>query len=267
MCGLAGILLYKKQRSETELDYTKRLFTELLINSEHRGPYATGAAIINGDNGSHVDKVPLPASRYVCSPGYDQLMDVAVDECTAIMMGHTRWPTRGSHLDNTNNQPLCSDGSLLCITHNGHVKNADELSASLRLPREWEVDSEILLRIAERHIIHDGVETDSFLRDIALIKGKVSAVIASPQWANKVYLLKGNQPLFMWWNRKMKMLAYASEQEILSRSITDTKSWQDIPIPAWRLVTVTLDKKPELEFEPFSLAGDVNHVTDSYDRN
>ena len=266
MCGLTGILLCKKQRSETELDYTKHLFTELLINSEHRGPYATGAAIINYDNGSHVDKAPLPASRYVCSPGYDQLMEV-VSQYTTIMMGHTRWPTRGSHLDNTNNQPLCSDGYLLCITHNGHAKNADELSALLGLPREWEVDSEILLRIAERHIIHDGIDTDTFIRDIALVRGRVSAVIASPQWANKVYLLKGNQPLFMWWNRKMKMLAYASEKEILGRSIDDAKSWQEIPIPEWRLVTVTLDKKPKLEFEPFSLAGGVNHVADSYDRN
>lgn len=263
MCGLTGILLCKKQRSETDLDYTKHLFTELLINSEHRGPYATGAAIINGDNSSHVDKAPIPACRYVCSPGYDQLMDVA-NQYTTIMMGHTRWPTRGSHLDNRNNQPLCSS---LCITHNGYARNADELSALMGLPREWEVDSEILLRIAERHITNDGIDTDNFIQDIALIRGRVSAVIASPQWPNKVYLLKGNQPLFMWWNRRMRIFAYASEQEILGRSIADIKSWQEIPIPAWRLVTVTLDKKPELEFEPFTLAGGVNHVTDSYDRN
>ena len=191
-----------------------------------------------------------------------------IDEQTGAIMGHTRWPTRGSHLDNTNNQPLYSNNDYsLCLTHNGHAKNADELAKLLGLPREWEVDSEIPLRIAERHLTCDGIDTEGFIHDIALVKGRVSAVIAGSKWPNTVYLLKGNQPLYIRWNSKLRIFAYASEQEILGRSITDAKSWQDIPIPAWRFVTITLSKKPELKFEPFSLAGGVSHAADSYDRN
>src|SRR3990172_6989604 len=108
MCGLAGVLISPCRRSEADLEYVRHLFTRLLVNSEHRGPYATGAAVMDKEGGYCMMKEPLMASEFVETVQYLRLMD-QINGDTSILMGHTRYPTRGSHLDNRNNHPLASN--------------------------------------------------------------------------------------------------------------------------------------------------------------
>ncbi len=71
-----------------------------------------------------------------------------VDDRTTVLMGHTRWRTRGDEANNLNNHPIRA-GDVIG-THNGTLYDADYLFRRLRLPRFAEVDSELIFRLADR---------------------------------------------------------------------------------------------------------------------
>ena len=248
MCGLAGALLSERQRSLSDLRMISDLFTRLLFGSEHRGPYATGVALINASGDYYVSKAPVPASQFVTSRDYRLVIDKLASDTTCLM-GHTRWPTRGSHLDNANNQPLISGGeyqthgigltrSVCILTHNGHVTNHHALSHLMSLKRQVEVDSEVILRLVEKSVGRSGIDPVSFAEDVSRCRGRLSAIAVVMSDPTKILLIKGNQPLEVRYHAAHGLIAYASEPEILDTAIGHDTGWEAIEIPAWRLVVV-----------------------------
>ncbi len=240
MCGLTGILKTSERRSRREINTISSLFTQLLIGSEHRGPHATGAAVVSESGEYVLCKAPLPASEFVLSEGYCQLIyQVACD--TTLLMGHTRWPTRGSHLDNRCNHPLVGDGhgSHQCIaTHNGDIPNHMVLSRQMDLRRELEVDSEVILRLAEKNLCSSEIDPVGLADDISRCQGRLSAVVIATSDPTKTLLVKGNQPLELRFHKRRGLIAYASEAEILDEAIGNARGWTDIEIPAWHIAVV-----------------------------
>ena len=238
MCGLAGALLSERQRSQSNLRMISDLFTRLLVGSEHRGPYATGVALINASGDYYISKAPVPASGFVTSRDYRLVIDKLASDTTCLM-GHTRWPTRGSHLDNANNHPLVGDGHSPCImAHNGHVTNHLALSRLMNLMRDAEVDSEILLRLAERNTGKYGIDPVSLAEDVSRCRGRLSAIAVATSDPARIVLIKGNQPLEVRCCEGRGLIAYASEPEILDAAIGHDTGWEAIEIPAWRRVVV-----------------------------
>jgi glutamine phosphoribosylpyrophosphate amidotransferase len=246
MCGLLGILSSPKKRSEAEQDYIRHLFARLLVESEHRGPYATGAAMMSRDGSYLMAKEPIMASEFVESMQYQRLID-RVDGGTAILMGHTRYPTRGSHLDNRNNHPLSSDEPVvveggrparILLAHNGHISNFSRLFEVTGLRKETQVDSEILLRFAERNIRSNGIDVQGLMDDLSRCKGRLSMVAVSTNRPDQVFLIKGNMPLEIWHHPERRLLAYASEAQILASSVGDESGWRTLDIPPWTVAVV-----------------------------
>ena len=231
-------MLSQRQRSGAELRMVSNLFTELLVGSEHRGPHATGVALINTSGNHYVSKAPVSASQFVTSRDYRLVIDKLASDTTCLI-GHTRWPTRGSHLDNANNHPLVGDGRSPCIiAHNGHISNHDSLSRLMNLKRKAQVDSEILLRLAERNAVECGIDPVGLADDISLCRGKMSAVVVATGDPAKILLVKGNQPLEVRYHEARGLIIYASEPEILDSAIGSDAGWEVIEILAWRLVVV-----------------------------
>ncbi|MHB9124570.1 MAG: class II glutamine amidotransferase [Armatimonadota bacterium] len=248
MCGLAGVLISKGRRSEADLGNIRSLFTRLLVESEHRGSYATGAAVISGDGTYRLVKEPLMASEFVETDAFRQSMNMLCRD-TTLLMGHTRYPTRGSHLDNSNNHPLISNGPVgvgaargqnarVLLCHNGHVSNHTRLFEMTGLRREVQVDSEILLRFAERNIHSGGIDIHGLADDLSRCRGKLSLVAVSTNRPDQVLLIKGNMPLELWHNKKHRLLAYASETQILEQSVGDADGWRALEIPPWSIAVV-----------------------------
>ena len=237
MCGLAGVLIGEKPgRSKAELKDIGRLFTEILELSERRGPHATGVAIVSNKGDYYVSKAPVPAKRFVTSKGYRTVLS-NLDEKTTLLMGHTRWPTRGSHLNNENNHPLVGDGrnGTCILTHNGHIANSAMLFRTLSLSRRTQVDSEILLRIAERNLGRDGINPYGLAADLAYCRGRMSFVVAAANCPKEVILVKGNQPLELRYSHHHQVLLYASEAEFLDEALGDEDDWVE-----WRMLPMQL---------------------------
>lgn len=131
MCGIAGFCLHP---DEHDID-TPKLARELLLNIEHRGRDATGAAWYEGDT-LMVQKDGMKATHFV------KWMDLPMGATNAIL--HTRAGTKGSEKDNNNNHPVVS-GSVVGV-HNGMVWNDDSLFRKMGLTeqRVGEVDTEAI---------------------------------------------------------------------------------------------------------------------------
>lgn len=257
MCGLAGVILGDRNRMKRELDRIGDLFLGLIVHSEHRGPFATGAALIKADGNITVEKGPLPSSEFVVTPEFRSLME-HMDSSVTCLMGHTRWPTRGTHLDNCNNHPLVSENDSVVLTHNGTITNADALFRRLKLPRTAEVDSEILLRLAERNIGTDGIELDGFIDDLGRCAGRLSIITVAASRPDLIVLLKGNQPLVIRFNHQLNLYAYASEPSILDEAGCVGPKWQSICLPAWHTLAIDVVNSAEMvtsQVRPYSAGG------------
>jgi glucosamine 6-phosphate synthetase-like amidotransferase/phosphosugar isomerase protein len=146
MCGIASIFLSPHDRPPEVWQRLKETFTQNILANEPRGQVATGLAVLQADGWLAVHKSPLPASRFVTTPAYHNLLNQLGPQ-TTLLLGHTRRPTKGDPLTNDNNHPLLA--GPICGIHNGHINNDDELFGLCGCPRQGQVDSEVIFRLLE----------------------------------------------------------------------------------------------------------------------
>ncbi|MEI7834069.1 MAG: glucosamine 6-phosphate synthetase [bacterium] len=251
MCGLSGIIWRKSsKRRVKDVKTLTDIFTRLLVLSEHRGPHATGVAWVKRDGSMAVAKAPLPASKFVETIAYRDCL-AGVNAHTTILMGHTRWPTRGSEHNPANNHPLIGE---VIISHNGHISNADALFRRHNLPRAAQVDSEILLRLAEKHTSPAGIDVPSYLRSLEGCTGRIAAVLVATARPEQILLLRGNMPLIVWYHSGLQALAYASEEAILQSAVGDPAPWLPLPLAPGEALLVDTSSWA-MERVPFSFPG------------
>lgn len=262
MCGLAGVVIGDKpSRSKDEMKAIRRMFTSVLALSERRGPHATGVALVSGSGDRHVSKAPIPAGRFVVSRSYKNFLG-KLDENTTVLMGHTRWPTKGSHLNNANNHPLVGGTrARACIlSHNGHISNADMLFRAMGVPRRAQVDSEILLRIAERNLGNNGIDPDGLAADLAYCRGRMSFVAVATNHPTEVILVKGNQPLELRYSELHHALLYASEAEILDEALEGEDGWVELRMSPMRIAVFQAENLAEPIIRPFYFEDSAGHA-------
>ena len=83
-------------------------------------------------------KRPVSAGQFVIDKAFHEVM-AGIDNRTTVLLGHTRWRTRGDEWINRNNHPVRA-GDVIG-THNGTIYNADYLFRRFKLPRFAQVDS------------------------------------------------------------------------------------------------------------------------------
>jgi glutamine phosphoribosylpyrophosphate amidotransferase len=224
-------------RTQADVEQAKQIFSRLLVLSEHRGPYATGAAWVKDDGMYRLAKAPLSASSFVESDRYKRWHQY-IDDSTAVLMGHTRYPTQGSHLNNYNNQPLLSAPEQpVLLTHNGHIPESQRILERMGLSHELEVDSEVLLQMARRNLGPAGLDLNSLLSDVWACPGQIAAVFVTPVNSDEIIFVRRERPLFLAYNNEKQLLTYASERQILTNTIHDG-SWHIRCIPASIAVVV-----------------------------
>jgi glutamine phosphoribosylpyrophosphate amidotransferase len=227
------------------------VFSRLLLFSEHRGPHATGVAWLRADGRCRIEKAPMPAGSFVRSGGYERWCRSVPGEVT-LLMGHTRYPTQGSHWDNRNNQPLVERtraGALL--THNGHIPSVGQYFRCFALPRRLQVDSELLLRLAWRRAGRDGIDVAALLHDMARCAGQIAAVLATLAKPEEVVFVRRDRPLCLAYHHQRGLLVYASERWILTEALDGATGWRVHDVPertAWLIHRVRLSSPIEYPF-------------------
>jgi len=232
------LILGRKRRTKADLADLCRLFEGLLLHSEARGPHATGLAWLKTDGSYRLLKEPLPARLFIRRQAFHQAL-AEVDAQTTVLMGHNRWSTRGDPANNRNNHPLRT--GVVIGTHNGTIYNADHLFRRFGLPRQTEVDSELLFRLADRHTPEDAIDPEGLLTSLRSCRGQMSAIMASILDPTAILVLKGNKPLHLWFHRQRRVVAYASEARFLDAALGEARGWQSLGLPAMTLLTLRHD--------------------------
>lgn len=216
MCRQVGIILGQKCRRSIERDILLGIFSEMLWRSEHGGPHATGVAVLRDDGRHVIAKRAMPARQFVGQRVFVQALARFDDRATAIL-GHTRWRTRGSEENNRNNHPILAGQAI--GTHNGTIYNADELFRRFGLTRLAEVDSELLVRMADAATDSRGIVPDALLRLLVPCQGQISAVLVAVGTPGQVVVLKGDRPLEFRYSRRHRAVAYSTEPGPLDDAI------------------------------------------------
>jgi len=158
MCGIFGFALSCSTGRDAR--GLRAAMDAMFRISESRGKEAAGLAVRYGDR-IDVFKEPLSASALIRTAGYRALVsDVVIcqqptvqepeGKSSTCFIGHSRLVTDGSQGSNCNNQPVVKNE--LVGVHNGIITNVNSLWTSMPAgSRKYEVDTEVLLTLIERH--------------------------------------------------------------------------------------------------------------------
>jgi glucosamine 6-phosphate synthetase-like amidotransferase/phosphosugar isomerase protein len=232
MCGQVGVIFGRKRRRAAEHEHLAQLFTRLLLLSEERGPHATGAAWLNLDGEHRLFKRPVAATQFINDKAFIELI-AGIDNRTTVLLGHTRWRTLGDEQVNQNNHPIRA-GKVIG-THNGTIYNANYLFRRYKLPRFAEVDSELLFRLANSAVRNGWLNIDRFKKRLRRCRGQITAIMTCRTEPGTVFMLKGNKPLELRWNKRMRAILYASDSIYLDAVLAEEKGWRDLPVPPMSL--------------------------------
>lgn len=239
MCGQVGFILGKRKRTKNDLMKITRSFLYLMLYSESQGPHATGVAMVQKDGDYKLYKRPGRAHRHINTDGFLNTL-APLNSDTTLLMGHTRYKTRGSAKKNRNNHPLRA--GVVLGTHNGTIFNADELFQKLSLPRQTDVDSEYLVRLADRCVWDGLIDVPDLLKGISFAKGLISSVLISFEDPERILVLKGNKPLTIWVNKRRLLIAYASQESWLERALEGQWGWKSVDMKPMTLSEFHTDK-------------------------
>ena len=253
MCGLVGLINGTSKREQEDRNYLNWAFMYLLILSEQRGPYATGISWLKTDGSHEIFKRPMSASCFIKEKQFIDVMS-EVDDNTTWLAGHTRWPTRGSIRNADDNHPLTSKSEpKVILTHNGTIFNADMLFRRLNLPRQGNVDSEIIFRMADDTLKNGCIDIPAFKKRLALCRGLISAVMASKYDPKTIVIIKGNMPLELAYHPKHNAIIYASDPAYLEIVFPPETGWQRIQTQPMSIMSFDVDNLPNFKSTPLVL--------------
>ena len=211
MCGLAGVILKKEDRSQADLSSIQNGFKSMLLKANVRGGHATGFALIDKYGGYIIVKRPLDSKEFLKDNITSDAFELLSDDITCIL-GHTRYATLGKPAINKNNHPIRTGNTI--GTHNGSIQNHKELFKKYNMNRHAQVDSEAIFRL------YDTSESAKDLSENRLpnVRGKVAIVWSDLEYPEYVYMVKGNNPLEMVFLPHLNALAYGSTTKIIKAS-------------------------------------------------
>ena len=220
MCGIFGII------SSVKMD-NKHLGI-LAMQSRQRGFDSSGLVYVD-EQGYKINRANYDISKLLKKTNWHD---------SRVVMGHSRLITNGLF----DNQPVVRDG--LYVIHNGIIVNEPEIWNSLGLKPNFQVDTEIILGIAIKHLGEGNDINTLTKRILSMCKGTISTALGIPK-LGKLLLFSNNGSLFL--GKIKDDIYFASEQYTLKKiNCNDIQQiWQEgiiIDIPKSEIIEVIDDK-------------------------
>ena len=203
MCCLFGLLDIKHNLSVKE---KSRILSILGTFCEARGVDATGYSYVSNRN-LVIKKKAVPAHE----------MTFHIPRDAYAIMGHTRMTTQGSAARQRNNHPFLGKlpKSQFALAHNGVLTNDQLLRKSEQLPQtNIETDSYIAVQLIEKQ---KALDFNSLKVMAEKVKGTFTFTVMDLR--NNLYIIKGNNPLCLYYFPKKGFYIYASTRTILEAAL------------------------------------------------
>ncbi|WP_116963013.1 glucosamine 6-phosphate synthetase [Fastidiosibacter lacustris] len=208
MCGIFGVI-------STSV-VNKSDFEKLAKHAEQRGMDSSG--IICYEYGHY----KIKRADYAV----EKLIRKVKLNGASLAMGHSRLITNGL----SDNQPVVR-GNIMAI-HNGIIVNDEEVWHELSIARSLKIDSEVLVAIAEEHLLNGGAVEAIPGKILSLCKGVIACALVLVEHG-KLILFSNNGSLYI--GEKGKDIYFSSEsfplRETGCNNIKQVKSAVCIDIP------------------------------------
>lgn len=230
MCGLFGFYDYKN--SLTAKQKSK------LTNALAQACDAAGIAYNSGGR-LHIYKRLLPA----------HFMRFKLPVDVSAVIGHTRLTTQGNAKHNYNNHPFKGVAdTAFALTHNGVLYNDMALRKNLQLPNtKIETDSFVAVQMIEQR---GHLDFASLCYMAEQLEGTFSFAVLDEQ--NRLYLVKGNNPLCLYHYPAVGVYVYASTEGLLQAALQKAAgAWgraQSIMLDDGDMLRLELDGQVEREY-------------------
>lgn len=184
MCGIFGVISPSINKSN---------LIKLVTHSKQRGVDSSGLIYYN-DSQYFVDRSDYNVGK---------LLALVSPSNSPLVFGHSRLITNGL----SDNQPVIRDS--VALIHNGIIVNEDSIWTELEKKRQFKIDSEVILAIAEVVLENGGEIKDIPQRVLALCKGVVACAMVFPN-KGKLLLFSNNGSLYI--GNKGSDFYFASER-------------------------------------------------------
>jgi glucosamine 6-phosphate synthetase-like amidotransferase/phosphosugar isomerase protein len=239
MCALFGWLDYKGILPCKVL----RKLTQALANAaEERGTDASGIAYVRGDHVT-IYKRPKPAHK----------VRFKVPGGAIAVMGHTRLTTQGNEKFNYNNHPFFGHADKdFAFAHNGVLYNDSMLRKSHNLPKTHiETDSYIAVQLIEEQ---GKLDFDSLKSMAENVQGNFTFTVLDEN--NKLYFVKGSNPLYLINFKQLGLYVYASTKTIMDNALKkvgmQNLKFEVVPVVEGNILSIDCYGKIERsQFETF----------------
>ena len=229
MCCLFGLIDYRHHLTGRK---KSRIISILASACEIRGTDATGIAYNVGGT-QRIYKRPVPA----------HCMHIRIPESAQVMMGHTRMTTQGSAKRNYNNHPFPGSAGkdVFALAHNGVLHNDEILRREFRLPRtKIQTDSYIAVQLIEQQ---NALNFESLRHMAENVEGSFTFTVLDRK--DRLYIVKGDNPLCLFHFPSLGIYLYASTEEILrhamSRMGLGTQAACKIPLECGDILRIDRD--------------------------
>lgn len=217
MCCLFGLIDYGHSLTGRQKNH---MLSVLASACEARGTDATGISYNVGGT-LQIYKRPVPAHR----------MRFRVPEQARVILGHTRMTTQGSAKRNYNNHPFLgvAGKDVFALAHNGMLHNDITLRKGLHLPKtKIQTDSYIAVQLIEQK---KALNFDSLKYMAEQVEGSFTFTVLDRR--DRLYIVKGDNPLCLLHFPSLGLYLYASTEEILRRAISqlDLDAYKSCRIP------------------------------------
>ena len=184
MCGIFGVISSSIDKSN---------LIKLVTHSKQRGVDSSGLIYYNKS------QYCVDRSDY----NIGKLLALVSPYNSPLVFGHSRLITNGL----SDNQPVIRDS--VALIHNGIIVNEDAIWTELEKKRQFKIDSEVILAIAEGVLENGGEIMDIPQRVLALCKGVVACAMIFPN-KGKLLLFSNNGSLYI--GNKGSDFYFASER-------------------------------------------------------
>jgi hypothetical protein len=114
------------------------------------------------------------------------------------------------------------------------------------------VDSELLLRLARQHATYHGIDIPALLADISQCPGHIAAVAAWAAHPETVLFIRRDRPLYLTFHARRRLVAYASERDILEAALAGQTGWRIRRLPENTALLVRTDAWERPVIFPFA---------------
>jgi predicted glutamine amidotransferase len=190
MCGIFG------QISKKGINYSN--IVKLAKHSARRGRDSSGLICYRDDN------------YKILKADYDigKLLRKNEPKDSKMVLGHSRLVTNGLN----DNQPVVRDD--IAVIHNGIITNEKEVWKKLKVERKYEVDSELIVAIAEEYLKNNKDFKKLPNKILSLCEGVIACALLIPR-LGKLLLFSNNGSLYTGLHEQK--IYFASESHILNQ--------------------------------------------------